>query len=336
MFDPAVGFFQGRDAAGALEVRAGGLRPARVGPRARLHRDRRLGLRVPRAAGRRRAWRTSTAAATGWREARRVLLHARDRHLPRLLRRHDPRDDRGARRAHGPVGLLQPGLPPHPVHVRLRGPAVQDGRRRSARRCAGCTSAARSGRATPATRTTARPPPGTSSARSASTRCRSAARTTRSARRCSRRRRCTSRTARTSSSARRRTATRTSTCSGLTVNGARLDRAYLAPLRDRERRHARVRHGPAAVEVGDRRRRARRRRSRRATTSPSRCATGRRRRGDRRGRRRGRPVRRRLEHDRGAGRTVGRSTASPAAAAGALLHADLGHARPAATRAAGS
>ena len=45
----------------------------------------------------------------------------------------------------------------------------------------------RSGRATPVTRTTARRPPGTCSARSASTRSRSAARTTRSAHRCSRR-----------------------------------------------------------------------------------------------------------------------------------------------------
>ena len=75
------------------------------------------------------------------RQARRVLRHAGDREVPRLLRRHDPRDARGARRAHGPVGLLQPGLAPHPVHVRLRRAAVRRRRRRCARRCAGCTPA---------------------------------------------------------------------------------------------------------------------------------------------------------------------------------------------------
>ena len=87
----------------------------------------------------------------------------------------------------GAVGLLQPGLAPHPVHVRLRGAA-------RTRRQAKVREALRRlyvgqrdrRRATPATRTTARRPPGTSSARSGSTRCRSAARTTRSGRRCSR------------------------------------------------------------------------------------------------------------------------------------------------------
>ena len=59
-------------------------------------------------------------------EARRVLRDAGDRQVRRLLRRRDPRDDRGARRAHGPVGLLEPGLAPHPVHVRLRRAAVED------------------------------------------------------------------------------------------------------------------------------------------------------------------------------------------------------------------
>ena len=66
----------------------------------------------------------------------------------------------------GQWGFSQPGLAPHPVHVRLRRAAVRRRRRRSARRCAGCTPAARSARATPATRTTARRRPGTCSARS--------------------------------------------------------------------------------------------------------------------------------------------------------------------------
>ena len=63
MFDPAVGFFQGRDADGDWQVD-----PAEYDPRVwgheRLHRDRRLELRVPRAAGRAAASPTSTAAAT--------------------------------------------------------------------------------------------------------------------------------------------------------------------------------------------------------------------------------------------------------------------------------
>ena len=102
----------------------------------------------------------------------------RRRTLPGPLRRHHPRDARGPRRPDGRVRPQQPAVAPHPVHVRLRRPAVEDAGSRSARRSAGSTWAARSARATPATRTTARCPPGRSSARSASTRCRSARRTT--------------------------------------------------------------------------------------------------------------------------------------------------------------
>ena len=74
MFDPAIGFFQGRAADGEWKSTPARVRPARVGPRARLHRDRRLELRLPRAAGRarpreplrrpRRAWlRSSTRSS---------------------------------------------------------------------------------------------------------------------------------------------------------------------------------------------------------------------------------------------------------------------------------
>ena len=78
MFDPAIGFFQGRAADGALEVRAGRVRPARVGPRARLHRDRRLELRVPRAAGRAGPGEPLRRPRRAGGEARRVLHHAGD------------------------------------------------------------------------------------------------------------------------------------------------------------------------------------------------------------------------------------------------------------------
>ena len=50
-----------------------------------------------------------------------------DADAPRRLRRRHPRDARGARRPDGPAGHEQPGLAPHPVHVRLRGTALEDG-----------------------------------------------------------------------------------------------------------------------------------------------------------------------------------------------------------------
>ena len=202
-------------------------------------------------------------------------------------------------------------------------------RRRCARRSGGCTSAARSVRATPATRTTARPRPGTSSARSASTRCRSAARTTRSDRRCSPRRRCTSRTARPRRQ-RAENSARNVYVQGLRVNGRRHDLAYLTHAA-RRRRDARVRHGPAAVALGDRRE-PRRRRSR-PTTTRGRCATA------------GGATA--SGGDAAAGlfddssgtdgharrRAAWISTASPVTpSAGALLHADLRHGRPSGPR----
>ena len=109
------------------------------------------------------------------RVVRHVLQHPGDRRLPRLLRRHDPRDDRGARRPHGPVGFTNQVVAPHPVHVRLRRAAVEDAGEGARGAAAALPRRRRSARATAATRTTARRRPGTSSARSASTRCRSGA-----------------------------------------------------------------------------------------------------------------------------------------------------------------
>ena len=162
------------------------------------------------------------------RQARPVLRHARDGEVPGHLRRHDPRDARGARRAPGTVGREQPDLAPHPLHVRLHGPAVQGPGHRPRGPRAGSSWAARSGRAIPATRTTARCPPGTSSARWASTRCRSAARATRSARRCSPGRSSTARAAATSSSTRRRTARATSTSAACASTGAIATKTYVS------------------------------------------------------------------------------------------------------------
>ncbi len=126
MFDPSIEFFQGRSRERALEVLAGGLRPARLGPRARLHGDRRLELRVPRAARRQRPGQPLRRPRRPREEAGQVLQHARDRQVHRLLRRDHPRDGRGPGRPDGPVGLQQPGVAPHPVDVRLREAAVQD------------------------------------------------------------------------------------------------------------------------------------------------------------------------------------------------------------------
>ena len=125
MFDPAIGFFQGRDAPGA-----GSRRPADYDPRVWGHEHDytetdgwNFAFHAPHDG-------QGLANLYGGRDglaqqARHVLQHAGDRQVPRLLRRHDPRDDRGARRPHGPVGLHQPGLAPHPVHVRLRRAAAK-------------------------------------------------------------------------------------------------------------------------------------------------------------------------------------------------------------------
>ena len=60
---------------------------------------------------------------------------------------------------------------------------------------------------------------------------------------------------------------------GLRVNGAPYDKTYLPHDRARRRRDADVRHGPGAVELGDRRATPRRPRSPPATRCRSRCAT---------------------------------------------------------------
>ena len=150
------------------------LRPAGLGRR--LHRDRRLELRLPRPAGRpgpgqplRRPRRARRRSST------RSSPRPRRRQVPRLLRRLDPRDARGARRPDGPVGHSNQVSHHIPYMYDYAGQPCEDageGPRGAAR---GSTSAARSARATPATRTTARCRPGTSSPRSASTRCRWAA-----------------------------------------------------------------------------------------------------------------------------------------------------------------
>ena len=110
----------------SLEVLTRRVRPARVGPRARLHGDRWLELRVPRAAGRPGAREPLRRPGRARAQARRLLRHAGDRDVHGLLRRDDPRDARGPRRAHGSVGLLESGVAPHPVDVRVRQAAVED------------------------------------------------------------------------------------------------------------------------------------------------------------------------------------------------------------------
>ena len=125
MFDPAIRFFQGRDAAGRWKSS-----PQDYDPRVWGHEH-----DYTETDGWNFAFHTphdgqGLANLYGGRDALARKLDTffstpGDRELPRLLRRHDPRDDRGARRPHGPVGLLQPGLAPHPVHVRLRRAAAK-------------------------------------------------------------------------------------------------------------------------------------------------------------------------------------------------------------------
>ena len=159
-----------------LQPEQGRLRPRVVGRR--LHRDRRLELRLPRPAGRpgpgqplrrpRRRWpRSSTRSSP----------------TPELADKPggyggiDPRDGRGAGRADGPARHEQPAVAPHPVHVRLRAAAVQDAGAGPRDPAAPLRRRPRSARATRATRTTARCRRGTSCPRWASTRCSPARRT---------------------------------------------------------------------------------------------------------------------------------------------------------------
>ena len=247
-----------------------------------------------------RAWRTSTAAATRLAdEARHVLRHPGDRQVPRLLRRH--RSTRWSRRA--TCGWAS-GASPTRSRTTSRTCTTTPGsrtrrRRRCARCCAGSTSARRSARATPATRTTARRPPGTCSARSASTRCRSAARTTRSARRCS-----SKATVRPGERprARRQGAATTSRAQRLRAGpagstGRRHDRAYLRPPRARATAATLdfdMGPAPSAWATGPMTRSAVDHAGQRAAGAAARRHRRRRRRGERR-----RAVRRRLAHDGG-------------------------------------
>ena len=194
-----------------VQVLAGRVQPARVGSRARLHRDRTAGTSPSTPRRTARGWPTCTAGATASPPS--STSSSRPRRRPsspaptagsstRWSRRGTCGWGSGASATRSPTTsrtcTTTPGSPPRR-------------RRRCARCCGGCTSARRSARATRVTRTTARRPRGTCSARWASTRCRSAARTTRSGRRCSRRRRSTRTTGTTSSSTPRTTARATST-----------------------------------------------------------------------------------------------------------------------------
>ena len=178
MFDPVDRVLPGARRERALEVLAGGLRPARLGPRARLHGDRRLELRVPRAARRQRASPTSTAAAaTSGRSWTRSSARPRPPSSPAPTAGSSTRWSRP-----GTSGWAS-GASATRCRTTSRGCTPTRSsrtrpRRRCARSCAACTSARRSGRGTPATRTTARRRPGTCSPRWGSTRSRSAAPTT--------------------------------------------------------------------------------------------------------------------------------------------------------------
>ena len=237
MFDPAIGFFQGRAASGRWKSSPERLRPARLGPRARLHRDRRLELRVPRAAGRpgpREPLRRPQAALGAKLDAffatpeTATFTGSYGGTIHEMLEARDVRM--------GQWGFSNQVSHHIPYMYDYAGAAVRRRRRRCARRCGGCTPAARSARATRATRTTARRRPGTCSARSASTRCRWGARTTRSARRCSRRRRSTGPAGATSWSGRRNNSTRNVYVQGLRINGRRWNKTLPAALDARPRR----------------------------------------------------------------------------------------------------
>ena len=149
------------------------LRSVRLGRR--VHRERPVAGQLGRPAGRGRAGRFARRTARAGRHARPPVPPAADV-PPRRVRPGDPRDDRVRRRGHGPVRGQQPARLPPALPVRRRRPAVEHrvldppGLRDAVRR--------RPPTATPATRTTARPPPGTCSARWACTRSRRVSRRT--------------------------------------------------------------------------------------------------------------------------------------------------------------
>ena len=319
MFDRNVGFFQGsrRPASGSRRRRtttrsSGATSTTTPRPTAGTSRStrRRTGA----------GSRTSTAAATALAAKLDAFFSTPgDRELSRLVRRHHPRDDRGAGTSAWASGAsrtrsrttsrtctttpasrpktqakVREALRRHVPRQRDR-PGLR--RRRGQRRDLGLVPLQRA-RLLPARRW--------------------AASTTRSARRCSRRRPCTWRTARTSSSARRTTARDNVYVQGLTVNG--MPATTRRTSRQRQLANGGTLafdHGPAAVAVGDaaRRRAAvdhdgrQRRRGRCATRSAAAAAM---RDGERR-RRAGGPVRRQLGHRgrRSTVRTRGSSTASP-------------------------
>ncbi len=189
LFDPSVGFFQGRDTAGNWRLPVA---PHRTGA----------------------AWPTSTAGRTSSPpSSTRSSPRRRPRRSPARTTASSTRCSRPATCAWASTATATSPRTTSSTCTTTPGSRGRR-RRRSARRCPGSTSAASSGRATPVTRTTASCRPGTSSAYSVSTHCKWALRPTRSGLRFSRRPLSTWRTALSSSSTRRTTAPPTSTCRG--------------------------------------------------------------------------------------------------------------------------
>ena len=126
MFDPKVGFFQGFDANHVPSKTPAQYNPLDWGGDYTETDGWNFAFHAPQdGQGLANLYGGRAGLAT---EARPVLRDPRGRHAPRRLRRRHPRDARGARRPDGPAGHEQPGLAPHPVHVRLRGTALEDGR----------------------------------------------------------------------------------------------------------------------------------------------------------------------------------------------------------------
>ena len=238
----------------ALEVLARGLRPARLGPRTTTPRP---------TAGTSPSTRRRTARAWpnlyGGRDGLATKLDEffstpETAQVRRLLRRHDPRDDRGARRPDGPVGISNQPSHHIPYMYDYAGQPCEDRREGPRGRCGGCTSARRSARATRGDEDN-----GETSAwylfsalglyplQVGSDELRDRLAAVQAGDRASgggkdivvsapeEQREERLRPAADASTARRSTAT------------------WLRALGDRRRRHARVRHGPAALEVGHRR-----------------------------------------------------------------------------------
>ena len=162
----AIGFFQGRHASGAgsprrtSTTRASGATSTTT-PRPTAGTSRSTCRRTARGS------RTSTAAGT---RSRASSTRSSRRRRPAKFTGsyggtiHEMIEARDVRM--GQWGFSQPGVAPHPVHVRRTPGSRGRRRRRCARRCAASTPAPRSARATPATRTTARRRRGTCSPRS--------------------------------------------------------------------------------------------------------------------------------------------------------------------------